>query len=63
MAHARRYFDKSLPNDKEHSEWMLIQVQLLYKTESFARDNHYSHEKRYNLRQREVVPILDEMKT
>ncbi len=63
MAHARRYFDKSLPNDKKRSEEMLTQIQRLYKIEALARDNHYSHEERYNLRQRESVPILDEMKT
>ena len=62
MAHARRYFDKSLPNDKERSEEMLTQVQRLYKIEALARDNHYPCEKRYNLRQRESVPILNEMK-
>jgi len=63
MAHARRYFDKSLPNDKKRSEDMLSQIQRLYKTEAFARNNHYSHEERYNLRHSESVPILDEMKT
>jgi transposase len=63
MAHARRYFDKSLLNDKKRSEGMLNQVQRLYKTEAFARNNHYSHEERYNLRQKEANPILDEMKT
>jgi len=62
MAHARRYFDKSLLNDKARSEDMLSQIQRLYKTEAFARNNHYSHEERYNLRQSESVPILDEMK-
>ena len=62
MAHARRYFDKSLSNDKKRSEWMLIQIQDLYKIEALARDNHYPCEKRYNLRQRESVPILNEMK-
>ena len=62
MAHARRYFDKSLSNDKKRSEWMLSQIQELYKIEAFARDNHFSHEERYNLRQSESVPILDEMK-
>ena len=62
MAHARRYFDKSLSNDKKRSEWMLSQIQELYKIEAFARDNHFSHEERYNLRQSESVPMLDEMK-
>ena len=62
MAHARRYFDKSLLNDKERSEEMLSQVQRLYKTEAFARNNHHSYEERYNLRQKEANPILDEMK-
>ena len=62
MAHARRYFDKSLSNDKKRSEDMLSQIQRLYKIEALARDHHYSCEERYNLRQRESVPILNEMK-
>jgi transposase len=62
MAHARRYFDKSLSNDKKRSEDMLSQIQRLYKTEAFARNNHHSYEERYNLRQREAVPLLAEMK-
>ncbi|MBA7540612.1 IS66 family transposase ISPto8 [subsurface metagenome] len=62
MAHARRYFDKSLLNDKERSEWMLNQIQRLYKIEALARDNHYPYEERYNLRQREANPILNEIK-
>jgi hypothetical protein len=62
MAHARRYFDKSLLNDKECSEWMLTQIQRLYKIEALARDNHYPCEERYNLRQREANPILNEIK-
>ena len=62
MAHARRYFDKSLPNDKKRSEEMLALIQGLYKIEALARDNHYLCEERYNLRQKEAVPILDEIK-
>jgi hypothetical protein len=62
MAHARRYFDKSLSNDKKRSEDMLSQIQGLYKIEAFARENHYPCEERYNLRQKEAIPILNEIK-
>jgi len=62
MAHARRYFDKSLSNDKNRSESMLAQIQRLYKIEALARENNYSFEQRYQIRQRESLPILEEMK-
>jgi hypothetical protein len=41
---------------------MLSQIQGLYKIEAFARENHYPCEERYNLRQREAIPILNEIK-
>lgn len=62
MAHARRYFDKSLTNDKKRSEWMLTQIQRLYKIEAVARDNNYSRQQRYEIRQKESVPLMEEMK-
>jgi transposase len=37
MAHARRYFDQALNNDKVRAEFMLTQIQELYAIESQAR--------------------------
>jgi len=59
MAHARRYFDKALNNDKARSEFMLTQIQGLYAIEHKARELKLTHQQRYELRQKESVPILE----
>lgn len=61
FAHARRYFEQSLAQDKLRSTWMLNQVQRLYKIESQARDGGLSHDQRYELRLQESVPVLVEI--
>jgi transposase len=63
FAHARRYFVDAVPNDASNrAEWMLLHIQKLYDVERLARENAYSHEQRYELRQTEVLPVLTEMK-
>jgi transposase len=63
FAHARRYFVDAVPNDASHrAEQMLVRIQKLYEVERRARENSYSHEQRYELRQSEALPILAEMK-
>lgn len=59
MAHARRYFEQALDNDKARAEYFLSQVQLLYATEKKARTENYSYEQRQALRQEESVPVLN----
>lgn len=61
MAHARRYFDQALINDKARAEYALSQFKLLYDVESQARDNNYAYTKRYELRQEKSVPVLQQM--
>lgn len=58
MAHARRYFEQALDNDKQRAEWMLAQIQLLYTTERTAREQNYTHEQRLEVRQVESIPVL-----
>jgi len=62
MAHARRYFEKALNQDKDRAEWMLSKIQLLYKVEAEARDNNFSHEQRYALRKEKSAPVLRDIK-
>ena len=62
FAHARRYFDQSLKTDNKRSTWMLEQIGRLYAIERQARDQQYSFDKRYALRQKESIPILSEIK-
>jgi transposase len=58
MAHARRYFDQALGNDRERAEFALEQMQQLYAIERKARELKLSYRQRYELRQQESVPVL-----
>ena len=62
MAHARRYFEKALDNDKRRGEQAMIMFQKLYKTERKCRDLNLFHEARKEMRQSEAKPVLDEFK-
>lgn len=62
MAHARRYFVEAKKADSERSEWMLLNIQKLYKVERWAREGGLSYDQRYSLRQKDSVPILAEIK-
>ena len=61
-AHARRYFEKALKNDKGRASWMMEQIQLLYAIERKAREQNLSYDDRLLLRQRESVPVLAQIK-
>ena len=61
MAHARRYFEKALDNDRPRAEYYLCEIQKLYAIEGTAREQSLSHEKRYILRQEQSVPVLNEL--
>ncbi|MDO1451943.1 IS66 family transposase, partial [Rhodocytophaga aerolata] len=59
MAHARRYFEHALDNDKARAEKVLLWMQVLYAVEREARENNLSAEDRYLLRQRKARPVID----
>lgn len=61
-AHARRYFDKALINDKERAIFMMEQIQLLYAVERKAKQEQMSFDERLKLRQKESWPILETIK-
>lgn len=61
MAHARRYFDKALKNDKKRAEHVLTLMQRLYEIERKAREREISFETRYRYRQLYAKPILLEL--
>jgi len=63
MAHARRYFDKSLANDKDRSEYVLRKIQKLYFIENQCRENNSTIEQRKSIRQEMAKPILEELKS
>lgn len=61
MAHARRYFDKALKNDKKRAKYVLTLMQRLYEMERKARECEISFETRYRYRQLYAKPILQEL--
>lgn len=62
MAHARRYFEKALKQDRVRAEWMMEQIQVLYKVEAGCREEELSFDQRKTRRQEKSRPILDDMK-
>ncbi len=61
MAHARRYFDKALSNDKERAESILLKIQRLYQIEKFAKENELDFDQIKELRLKEALPIFNEL--
>src|SRR5918912_826942 len=61
MAHARRGFEQSLGNDQQRAEYALKEIQKLYAVEKHARENELNHQQRYELRQRESMPVLEQL--
>jgi transposase len=58
MAHARRYFEQALDNDRKRAEHALKEIQELYLIERFARENKLTQVERYDMRQEESMPVL-----
>jgi transposase len=63
MAHARRYFEKALDNDKPRAEHFLTELQLLYATERKAKEENMAVDQIVRLRQQEALPVLQRLKT
>jgi transposase len=61
MAHARRKFEQALDDDKVRAEYVLQEMQKLYAIERKAREENYTHDQRYELRQSESVAILQSL--
>jgi len=60
-AHARRYFDKALPNDLQRASKVLKLIQLLYAIEALAREAKMTNEQRHALRLEKSLPIINEI--
>ena len=61
MAHARRYFEKAVSNDKLRAEYFIIRVQLLYAVEKRIREENLSDDQITALRRNESLPVLNEL--
>ncbi len=63
MAHARRYFEKALGNDKKRAEHVLTLMQELYKTERECKAQKLDPDARKQVRLEKSKPVLDKLKT
>jgi len=61
MAHARRYFEKALDNDKKRAEYVLAQMQRFYEIERKTREREINFETRKRYRQLFAKPVLLEL--
>lgn len=61
MAHARRYFEKALSNDRARAEFALGKIQDLYQIECSLREQNCSADEIVQRRKAEVLPILIEL--
>ena len=62
IAHARRYFDKALQNDKQRASHALTLIQQLYHLERKAKEQAFDSSDRQALRQQQAIPVLDQLK-
>ncbi len=65
MAHARRKFHDVLKISKAEglAQQAMDIIGRLYDIEKIARENAYSEQQRYQLRQEKALPIIEELKT
>lgn len=61
MAHARRKFVEALPYDKENAEYALTKFNALYEIERRCKKEALCFDQITEVRQRESVPILNEL--
>lgn len=59
MAHARRYFEKALTNDKARAEYFISQVQTLYSVEREIREQNLTNEQISIIRNERSLPVLN----
>ena len=63
MAHARRYFEKALDNDKSRASYVLEQIQKLYAIERKIKERSINIETIKRYREMYAKPILDALHT
>jgi hypothetical protein len=63
MAHARRYFEKAMDNDKARAECFLKEIQLLYAIERNAKETNITATQILEIRRQEAIPVLQRCKT
>lgn len=61
MAHARRYFEKALSNDKQRAQYVLTQLQSLYTIERKSKERDIDCHTKQRYRQLYAKPILEKL--
>jgi transposase len=61
MAHARRYFEQAVCNDRVRAEFAMGCIQKLYAVERHCREHVFTNEQRKLYRENEAVGVLDEL--
>lgn len=61
-AHVRRKFFSAFDQKDPQAAWFVEKIGKLYEIESRLRESQASHEERKSLREKEAIPILDEIK-
>ena len=59
LNHGRREFEKSLTNDQQLASHALQQFQILYAIEKHIKEQNWSIEQRYQIRQEKAKPVLE----
>ena len=62
MAHARRKFDEAKDNDLARASYVLTEMQKLYALERLGKESELSDDELYQLRQKEAIPVLNDLK-
>jgi len=60
MAHVRRKFKEALDNDKARAEYAMRKIQELYMIERYARENKFTEQQIFSIRQEQSLPIMKE---
>ena len=58
MAHARRYFEQALDNDKSVAEYFLNELQKVYEVEREIKEENKTKQEILSLRKEQSRPIL-----
>jgi transposase len=61
MAHARRYFEKALDNDKLRAEYVLAELQKVYAVERQAKEPSLKTDEITKLRKEVALPVLESL--
>ncbi len=60
-AHARRYVEAALKDDRQRASQILELIQVLYAIEALAREKQLSYDERYKMRIEKSLPVINQI--